>query len=206
MTDSLLLDLAGARVTIGQEERPDTLGLQQVHGNRVLLRRTLTTDLPQADGHWTDKRGVPLYVRTADCLPVVVVAPNRAVAAIHAGWRGVLSGILPELYRQWHAAKIDLAHVHWLIGPHICADCFAMRRPEVEAFLAEPYRANEVTGSGEEFFINLPGVLLADLRRAGYPDPVENRLVGGCTFHQDLWPGYRRQQGIEQRIYTTVQL
>ncbi len=50
-----------------------------------------------ADGHATDQSGVLLLVTVADCVPVYLVAPRqRAVALLHAGWRGTAAGILRQ--------------------------------------------------------------------------------------------------------------
>jgi YfiH family protein len=69
----------------------------QVHGNAVLWH-----DEPRgwvihdgADGHATATPGVMLLVTVADCVPIYLVAPGaRAVALLHAGWRGTAAGIL----------------------------------------------------------------------------------------------------------------
>lgn len=67
--------------------------MNQVHGDRVvrLSRADLTPDgLIEADGAWTDEPGLACTVMVADCLPILLaVDEGRAVAALHAGWRGL---------------------------------------------------------------------------------------------------------------------
>lgn len=66
--------------------------LQQVHGDRVIRAGEPDT---RADGVWTNEAGWPCVVLTADCLPVLLArADGSAVAAVHAGWRGLHAGIL----------------------------------------------------------------------------------------------------------------
>lgn len=80
--------------------------LQQVHGDRVLrlhapppMPQSAAPDspAPQADGAFTTEPGVACVVMVADCLPLLLAAPEgRGVAALHAGWRG-LAGAGPGM-------------------------------------------------------------------------------------------------------------
>ncbi len=77
----------------------DLVGINQVHGDDVLIVDGPPDELPpeaerQFDASITNRRDILLAVRTADCLPLLLYAPDQgAVAAVHAGWRGSLSGI-----------------------------------------------------------------------------------------------------------------
>lgn len=84
------------------------------------------------DGHATASSGVLLAVTTADCVPVSLVAPGpRAVALLHAGWRGAAAGILEHGLRvmadSFDAAPADV-ELH--LGPAICGSCYEVG-PEV---------------------------------------------------------------------------
>jgi hypothetical protein len=71
--------------------------LRQVHGTHVvrLEARTLAAPLPPADAAWTSEPGIACAVLVADCLPVLMaLRDGRAVAAAHAGWRGLAAGVL----------------------------------------------------------------------------------------------------------------
>ena len=75
---------------------------QQVHGNRVLdAGDAIGSPWPDADGLVSDRGGQSLWVCGADCTPVLLADPiSGHVAACHAGWRGVASGILPAAIRR----------------------------------------------------------------------------------------------------------
>ncbi len=93
----------------------------QVHGTEVLAA---TEPGPQgeADGLTTGVLGLFVTVRTADCLPLLMVdARQRRVAAVHAGWRGTMAGIPAAAIR---AMGSDPADVWVAIGPGIGHCCF----------------------------------------------------------------------------------
>lgn len=88
------------------------------------------------DGHLTRAPGVLLTVSVADCVPVYVVdAATRAIALVHAGWRGVAAGIVERALtrlRSWHAAGPEEVWLH--CGPSICGECYEVG-PEVHAVI-----------------------------------------------------------------------
>ena len=93
----------------------------QVHGDRVV---TAASPGPQGEGDalTTFTAGLYLSVRTADCLPLLMVdARQRRVAAVHAGWRGTIAGIPVAAIR---AMESDPAQVWVAIGPGIGPCCF----------------------------------------------------------------------------------
>lgn len=107
--------------------------LEQVHGTQVVAAETVSAPVP-ADAAWTRQIGRPCVVMTADCLPVLLC--NQAgtlVAAAHAGWRGLASGILAATVAQLHEAPTRL--LAWL-GPAIGPAAFEVGAEVRAAFLA----------------------------------------------------------------------
>jgi purine-nucleoside/S-methyl-5'-thioadenosine phosphorylase / adenosine deaminase len=102
------------------------LHLRQVHSNRVIrVRDAAAEDLAglDADG-LVAERGV-VAVRTADCLPVLIAdRRGRAFAAIHAGWRGLESGILVAAVEMLEGVGASRADLVAAIGPSIAACCY----------------------------------------------------------------------------------
>jgi polyphenol oxidase len=103
----------------------------QVHSNRV-VRAAPGRNGEQADGLWTDEPGVPLLAMSADCLPIVLVRTDGApaVAVIHAGWKGLLAGVVAEGVKALRGDALSAA-----IGPAIGPCCY-----EVGEEVAAPYR------------------------------------------------------------------
>ncbi len=79
------------------------VSVEQVHGTDVLVVNRALAAARTFNGGWdalvTDQPGVLLTVRTADCVPVLIHDPVREiVAAVHAGWRCTVAGILPKTF------------------------------------------------------------------------------------------------------------
>lgn len=120
-----------ARLTGIARER--TLQGIQVHATDVRRVRELpdpAADLRQADGQATALEDVAAVVLTADCLPVVLVA-GEAVAAVHAGWRGLAGGVLEDGVRALRELGAG-GEVRAAIGPGAGACCY-QAGPEVHA-------------------------------------------------------------------------
>ena len=103
----------------------------QVHSNRV-VRAAPGQSGERADGLWTDEPGLPLLAMSADCLPIVLVRTEGAqrVAVLHAGWKGLLDGIVKAGVDALGGGVIAAA-----IGPAIGPCCY-----EVGEEVAAPYR------------------------------------------------------------------
>lgn len=106
---------------------------KQIHSDRILVVESAG---PQGEGDAliSNAPGIGLAIRTADCLPILIADPkNRAVAAVHAGWRGVVSEITSKavdaMCRQFGSDPEDLVVA---IGPGISGCCFEVG-PDVSA-------------------------------------------------------------------------
>ncbi|WP_395686817.1 peptidoglycan editing factor PgeF [Caenimonas koreensis] len=133
--------------------------MKQVHGSSVIELDAGTQDGVEADGAITAARAVACTIMVADCLPVLfTTASGQAVAAAHAGWRGLAGGILEAtvaaLVKQTQAQAGDV--IAWL-GPCIGPDAFEVGSEVKAAFESVDSRA------GVMFKPYKPGKWLADL-------------------------------------------
>ncbi|MGH3055766.1 MAG: polyphenol oxidase family protein [Gaiellaceae bacterium] len=104
----------------------------QVHSDRV-LRAVPALRGEHADGLWTDEPGLPILAMSADCLPIALArvdASTPAVAVLHAGWRGLLAGIVAAGVQALGRGELAAA-----IGPGIGPCCY-----EVGEEVAAPFR------------------------------------------------------------------
>jgi YfiH family protein len=155
----------------------DPTWLEQVHGNRVL---DLDAEaLSAADGAVTGRAGVVCAVLTADCLPVLLCdRDGRRVGVAHAGWRGLLSGVLPATVAALRATPAET--MAWL-GPAIGAASYEVGADVRAAFVArEPSAAARFTANVRgRWQADLDGLARDSLARAGV-----HAVYGGglCTF------------------------
>lgn len=109
--------------------------LRQVHGN-VVVRAAGDRLPPSADASWSDQPGMACAVLTADCLPLLLCdRAGTAVASVHAGWRGLLAGVIEQTVATIPAAPASL--LAWL-GPAIGPAAFEVGSEVREAFCAAP--------------------------------------------------------------------
>ncbi|MBL8326423.1 MAG: peptidoglycan editing factor PgeF [Rubrivivax sp.] len=128
----------GAAGAASREPAARPVWLQQVHGNRVIELDASTPERAPvpADAAWTRVPGIACVVGAADCLPVLLAARDgRAVAAAHAGWRGLAAGVIENTVQALMEALAvrpdDL--LTWL-GP-----CIGPRRFEVGADVLQAF-------------------------------------------------------------------
>jgi YfiH family protein len=160
--------------------------LHQVHGADV-VRADPGAPRPHCDGVVTDRAGVVLLVRAADCVPVLLADPAaRVVGAAHAGRKGVVAGVVPatvERMRELGARRIEA----W-IGPHICGRCYEVPAA-LQAEVAAVAPASVSTTSWGTPALDLGAGVRAQLDEAG----VTVHQVGGCTRESADLYSYRRE-------------
>lgn len=111
---------------LASQGAPRLASAVQVHGTTVLVHDQPFTGLIRvegADGHIVIGPGAAA-VTIADCVPVFIAHPSGSVGIVHAGWRGVVGGILPRalaLFAQ-RGCPVDECVVH--LGPSICGRCY----------------------------------------------------------------------------------
>jgi hypothetical protein len=128
--------------------------LRQVHSANIYqVRRATSSELeyrlggnemheqlgfaqPPGDALLTDQAGILLSVRTADCLPVLLVDPKRrAVAAVHAGWRGALARLVEKAVREMRRVYgSEPRSLLAVLGPSIRRCCYEVGQEVEEAF------------------------------------------------------------------------
>jgi YfiH family protein len=194
------------------EETPLRL-LRQMHGTAVQMAAPKGSMEPadglhpEGDALMTDRRGVAIGVRVADCVPILVCDPvRRSIAAVHAGWRGTTAGVLTTtieaMTRRYgtNAADLRLA-----IGPAIGPCCFAVGDDVIDALLAhDPAASACVRVDGRRRLVDLIEANRRQARAAGVP-PVQMRSADLCTVcHPALFWSYRRDRKAAGRMLALI--
>ena len=165
--------------------------LEQVHGSAVLDLDRQGSTLPPADAAVTGRAGTVCAVLTADCLPVLLCdRAGRRVGAAHAGWRGLLRGVLPAAVAALDSDPRDV--LAWL-GPAIGPDAYEVGADVRDAYLAADASAARhfAPNARGRWQADLYGLARASLAAAG----VEAVFGGGfCTFaERDRFFSHRRE-------------
>ena len=136
--------------------------LHQVHGaTTVVVGSPGECAGDEADAAVSAVAGAVLGVQVADCAPVLLWAPldeGAAVAAVHAGWRGLLRGVLPSALKRLGELGVLTSEIRWSIGPCIAPSAYEFSGPELSQ-LAEVFGASVVAETAT-------GTAALDLRAA----------------------------------------
>jgi YfiH family protein len=150
--------------------------------------------------------GKTIAVITADCVPILAATESgRGVAAIHAGWRGLASGVVAEGISALRAASQTKEPIFAVVGPHIGACCYEVDEPVIDA-MRERFGAAAVEAacrptSPGHAHLSLVSLCLLELEGSGVIAEQRAVLAGGCTscdtarFHS-----YRREGAAAGRM------
>ena len=166
----------------------EIVSLNQIHSNRVHAVKSdgsFEMENYEGDGLITNIENVALAIKTADCFPVLIVDPiHKAICAVHSGWRGTLSRVLPgaieEMVGQYRS---DPARLMAAIGPGIRECCFEVGE-EVARLFKEAYpgvsTARPHPDVPGKYLVDIGGVLRTQLAQSGVP-PKNHYDSGMCT-------------------------
>ena len=176
--------------------------LKQVHGaDVVVVTESGDKAGSVADGAVTAVPEAVLALHTADCAPVVVVG-DSAVGVAHAGWRGIVAGVLREVVQALHSLTPDSGGgLRAVVGPVIRPSAYEFGPAELAAVSgAVRGDVTSVTSWGAPA-LDLVSAVRGALRTAGVSD-VED--LGFDTFHECFFS--HRVRGERARQATTVRL
>ena len=183
----------------------DHAALDQIHSDIVVKAEGPRGRLGAGDGLITDVVGLMLGVRTADCVPILLAdARRRAVAAVHAGWRGTLSRIaaraVEAMTREYGSQPEDLIAT---IGPCIGRCCYEVGPEVARAFCA---LFPELPAPREHAHLDLEEANRRILVAAGVP-ATRIHAAGLCTRCRTVdFHSYRRDGLLAGRMLAAIGL
>lgn len=179
---------------------------RQVHG--TAMREISLRDRPEVvadaegDGLIGRVPGYGVAARTADCVPVLIGhPPSGHVAAVHAGWRGAVAGIVRAAIQ---GLALDPAELVVAIGPHIRVGAFEIG----EEVAGEMERAaggeRVIDRTGSKPHGDLAALIRSQLRGGGVPAHAIDD-VGGCTYSDEgRFFSHRRDRGETGRHLSVI--
>lgn len=161
--------------------------LEQTHTNHCVV----IEDDPSrsADAAITRSTAHPLAIMTADCLPILLCdRAGTEIAAIHAGWRGLLNGIVENTINKMQTTPDTL--LAW-IGPAICNQCYETGSEVRDAFVKRyPFTEETFHTRASRIHADLPGMAELTLRAAGVTGVYQSEA---CSFElENEFYSYRR--------------
>jgi YfiH family protein len=137
----------------------------QVHSDTIVCTnspRPLSVDHLPADAILTDNAGITLFMRFADCVPIIVYDPEKKVAGmIHAGWPGTTLKIVYKTIQRMSEVYGSLpANIIAGIGPSICVDHYEIRQDVIDLVISR------LSPDGEKFLVNKDGHVYFNLQAA----------------------------------------
>jgi polyphenol oxidase len=179
--------------------------VKQVHGDRTIDASEMNETSPQAEADALVSRsmGAPwaVGVRVADCVPVLVADTDSGdVVAIHAGWRGVVAGVVRGAVAQLGGRTLLAA-----IGPCIGGCCFEVHRSVAEAIAGASGGAAVVARwDGDKAWVDLRAAVRAQLTALDSKN-VRIEDVAGCTKHEpSRFHSFRRDGDRSGRMLAAI--
>lgn len=207
--DSSLLAIPGVEHGFGTRDLAawppdsDTARVKQIHSGTVL--QVATPGLAgEGDALISSTPGLWVAVKTADCVPILLVDPKRKiVAAVHAGWRGTAAQIARHtIARMTRELQCDPADVVAAIGPAIGPCCFEVGEDVAGQFAAE--LPEKWTPEGAKTTLDLFELNRRQLLAAGVGEVSVLRI---CTFCDPVrFHSFRRDRDAAGRLVSAIRL
>ncbi len=176
---------------IYKERLPDTLILpRQIHSANVHVVYCDNTDEIEADALISERKGIYIGVKTADCLAIVLLCGGK-VGVIHAGWRGLLKGIIEKTVLYFN----NPGDTYVFFSPSAGVCCYEVGDEFKKYFPLSVYERSGV-------FLDIRREARLRLERLGFRRIVDFNL---CTICNERLPSFRRE-GTRERMFTIARL
>ncbi|PIP65015.1 hypothetical protein COU77_01890 [Candidatus Peregrinibacteria bacterium CG10_big_fil_rev_8_21_14_0_10_49_16] len=160
-----------------------TASLHQIHGDRMVIAREPMERGADADGLLTDTLDLLLSIRTADCQPILVYAPEKNVIGLmHVGWKGLVARTIPSFFKtlkeEWN---VDPQDSYVCIGPSMRQCCAEYRE---EDHLLREFDESFWKGT----YVDLAGIADQQLLNLGVQqDRIECHADCTCCHPKTYW-------------------
>jgi polyphenol oxidase len=193
-------DLVGSSIGV----RPGWIArMHQVHGADVAVVREPPDlgALPQVDALVSDRRGLALSARVADCVPVLLADPGAAVVGCaHAGRGGLVAGVVGATVQVMRG--LGARHISAWVGPYVCGGCYEVPE-QMQSEVTRVVPEARSTTTWRTPALDIGAGVTAQLRAAGCTvRPVPRR----CTREDDALYSHRRDGSRAGRLAGLVWL
>lgn len=187
---------------------------EQTHSCNVAVADMHERYFEDTDALITFERDVPIGIKTADCVPILIYSPDKqCVGAIHAGWKGTLGGIVDNAMDILEERGVNPAMLKVAFGPSISKEVYEVDRELAERFTEAGFGRYVHYPEGDEGkpHIDLQGVNTERFVRRGVRH--ENiSLHAGCSYGTKradgtpIYVSHRRSGGAPARMLTCIMM
>ncbi len=182
----------------GSRAPPGLVRPRQVHGSAVAIARPRgSAQGAEADAIASDVAGTAVGIVTADCVPILLCAESGgAVAAVHAGWRGLGRGVVEAGVAALRELAGGDGRLRAVLGPHIGPCCYEVDAPVLRAL--EPRFGDALERSAQPVrsghaMLDLGSLVRSELDRLGVAADAVAGIEGACTHcDAERFYSYRR--------------
>lgn len=177
----------------------------QVHGNRVICAedpRRLDSEHQKADAIFTDHQEITLFMRFADCVPIVLYEPEkRVIGIIHAGWMGTVNKIIIDAVKNIQEKyNADPGKITAGIGPSIGPDHYQVGSDVIQKF-RDNFGADAddlLISRNNKTYLDLWKANELTLRGCGINQIELSNICTACNT--DDWFSHRKENGLTGRF------
>ncbi len=181
-----------------QLEKENLVYLKQVHSASIQWAEKPGL-IPNSDGVLSESKKWVLSIQVADCIPVFLFDSDNRIGLVHAGWRGLTSGILPAALQEFHKHGSDLRKMKVILGPAICTRHF-----EIGSEIRSKFDPEFVIEKDSGLFVDLKGFARKQLMDQG----VHSDLIlsdTDCTWENDAqYYSYRKEGDKAGRMFAVM--
>ena len=148
--------------------------MKQTHSSEVKIINS--KGIYNSDGIETNTQDLPLVVRVADCIPILMQS-NNLISAVHAGWRGINNSIFEKSLKNHNFKSLKIS-----IGPHAKECCY-----EVKEDLKQLFPSSTIEFNGR-YYLNLR----RRIEEFCIKENIELEVSHHCTICDDSYYSYRK--------------
>jgi len=181
----------------------------QVHGAavHVLQAHDVLLDVRkiQADALISFNSQRAVAVRVADCVPLLLAdLSSGMVAAVHAGWRGVVAAILPKVITLMAELGASVHDLHIVMGPHIRSCCFEVGDEVAEKLISSAPNVPVATRIHAKTMVDMSRILYHQLQTIGVSSNQIETLAGCTKCEASRFFSFRRDGGKSGRHMAAI--
>lgn len=189
---------------LGTENSLPIYKAEQTHSSIVKRVRTDRRNYLKCDALISSNPGF-VTLKTADCIPIIIYDPIRKkVAAIHAGWKGLFSGVIINTFLKLKGGGSRIKDLRIVTGPHIRVCCYSVSEKRIQLFTKKGYPESSIVNRIDGIaYLNLSAIMHWQLKKAGIEKEQTDSLEI-CTCCDDHYHSYRRDGEKAGRNYSFI--